>query len=241
MPLKSIKAIDRALCVIHMHTLELFQSLLRLAGIVASLCFVLPFWSHYQRAIYYSRALRYYILAWSIRLFQRLPKYCSILQYCSDILKEDSCHHIIYCLIMSNTMPMTIVVFPMGLYASLQLTSFLSQLILPYTNKFTVQIRPIITKILIHQREILRAIALCELLLFPILIFCAFTKRAALFTPIGYYNFIRLRYNSKRNPYTRETVSSLMNLARIKINTPACPSQIKSYGNSILDFISNRL
>lgn len=74
-----------------------------------------------------------------------------------------------------------------------------------------------------YQRQILLTIALTEITLMPTLIFCILSGLASIFSPFMYYQFLTLRYASRRNPYTRQAFHWLRLTFEGFLGNPRCP------------------
>ncbi|TPP58224.1 Transmembrane protein 33 [Fasciola gigantica] len=80
-----------------------------------------------------------------------------------------------------------------------------------------------VTKINANDQPILRLIALNEIMLMVVCIFMALSGPRIILLPFIYFPFLKMRYNSRRNPHSRvafyELRTSLTSLAR----HPKCP------------------
>ena len=80
------------------------------------------------------------------------------------------------------------------------------------------------SKLETNQRQLLRFIAMNEILLMPLTVFLTFTGRSTLLTPFLYFRFLVLRYASLRNPYCRTCFFELRYLAEYAAAQPSCPA-----------------
>ncbi|VDP42751.1 unnamed protein product [Schistosoma margrebowiei] len=95
-----------------------------------------------------------------------------------------------------------------------------------------------IDKVKAHDQNILRIIALNEIMLMVICIFMAVSGPRIFVLPFIYYPFLKMRYNSRRNPYTRNAFLEL----RIALQNVAyhskCPALISRIIYGLINIIS---
>ena len=69
---------------------------------------------------------------------------------------------------------------------------------------------------------------MAEITLMPTILFAIMAGLASIFTPFMYYQFVSLRYSSRRNPYSQQAFHwlrlSLQNFAM----SPRCPSILRT-------------
>lgn len=82
--------------------------------------------------------------------------------------------------------------------------------------------------ILQSQRQILLTIALAEITLMPTIIFAIIAGLASIFTPFMYYQFVALRYSSRRNPYSQQAFHWLRLSLQHFAMSPRCPSILQT-------------
>ncbi|CAB3362505.1 Hypothetical predicted protein [Cloeon dipterum] len=75
--------------------------------------------------------------------------------------------------------------------------------------------------------NILRMVAFTEIFLMPFVIIMIFLGKAGLLTPLIYYNFLTLRYASRRNPYTRNMFHEIRVHLEATANKPSFPAFLK--------------
>lgn len=89
-----------------------------------------------------------------------------------------------------------------------------------------------------YQREIFLTIALTEIALMPTLIFAIIAGLASIFTPFMYYQFLMLRYSSRRNPYTRQAFHWLRVSSENFSNSQRCPLFARSLIHKSIELVS---
>lgn len=192
----------------------------------------------------------------ALRLHQRLPSFRINREFMALFLMEDSCHYLMYSIIFLFNYPITLVLFPICLFAILHLSSYILVLLdksgsrqgqynpsfkcfhtnwPPIPGKFGLMLSSFVEN---YQRSILQMVALTEIILMPITIFALFGGVGSLFTPFIYYRFLSLRYGSRRNPYTRNMFHELRLQTQALIFKPACPAFIRNFIVKMIDLIS---
>lgn len=75
--------------------------------------FFLVFCRPYAAANFYQRALLANALTSALRLHQRLPRFQLSRAFLAQALQEDSCHYLLYSLILVNSYPITSILLPL--------------------------------------------------------------------------------------------------------------------------------
>jgi hypothetical protein len=140
-----------------------------------------------------------------------------------------------YSLLFLSGSPMTIVLIPITTYAILHSCSFLSQILTNY-----IVIKSYLDRITENHANLLRFVALNEIILMPLLILSIFVARSNLLLIFMYYRFLTLRYTSHRNPYTRTLFYELRQNVEGLCRRPACPAIVGRICQNAIAFI-NRL
>ncbi|CAF1194278.1 unnamed protein product [Adineta steineri] len=206
----------------------------RLATIFFTIMYIVPFFRS-EPNVYYTKALLASIVTSGLRLRQRIPSFQLSREFLFFLLREDSAHYLMYSFLFLSGIPMTIVLTPLATYAVLHSSSFLSQIL---TNFPAIQL--LCTRVTDNQINLLRFIALNEIILMPVLILSIFVARSNFLLIFMYYRFLTLRYASHRNPYTRTLFYELRQTVENLCNKPACPPLIQRICFSAITFI-NRL
>ncbi|XP_010783080.1 transmembrane protein 33 [Notothenia coriiceps] len=92
--------------------LETAMWLSRLFTVYCSVMFILPILGPYAAANFYQRALLANALTSALRLHQRLPRFQLSRAFLAQALQEDSCHYLLYSLILVNSHPITSILYP---------------------------------------------------------------------------------------------------------------------------------
>lgn len=75
---------------------------------------LLVHFSPYAAANFYQRALLANALTSALRLHQRLPRFQLSRVFLAQALQEDSCHYLLYSLILVNSYPITSILFTLS-------------------------------------------------------------------------------------------------------------------------------
>lgn len=147
----------------------------------------------------------------ALRLHQRMP--CVILNwhFLELLFLEDSFHYLFYSLIFLYAAPVTLVLTPIFLFAVMHFSSYFLVLLDCLGQNSWWGARLSISIVEFQSRNILRLCALSEIIYLPFTVLLVFTDRASLLTPFIYYQFLKLRLASRRNPSTRNVFHELRN------------------------------
>ncbi|CAF1079947.1 unnamed protein product [Adineta steineri] len=208
----------------------------RLATIFFTLMYILPFFrSNSEPNVYYTKALISSAVTSALRLQQRIPAFQLSREFFFNLIREDSAHYLMYSFLFLSGSPMTIVLIPITTYAILHSCSFLSQILTSYPA-----IKSYLDRITEKHANLLRFVALNEIILMPLLILSIFVARSNLLLIFMYYRFLTLRYTSHRNPYTRTLFYELRQSVEHLVSRPACPPIVGRITRSAISFV-NRL
>ncbi|XP_032683143.1 Krueppel homolog 2 [Odontomachus brunneus] len=170
----------------------------------------------------------------ALRLHQRVPRVQITRQFLEMLLLEDSCHYLFYSLIFLYTAPATLVLTPVFLFAQLHMASYFLTLLDCLGHNYWWGARLGISLVEFQSRKILRLCALSEIIILPFTAVLVFTGRAGLLTPFIYYQFLKLRLSSQRNPYTRNVFYELRNGLSSVSKKPAVPNIIRRIIDALL-------
>jgi len=181
-------------------------------------------------------------LASVIRLSQRLGPVQFTKQYCINVVLEDSAHYMLFACNFYSHRPTTIIAFIPTLYCALQGSAFMNNLLQECRNPTWSSLKVQLGKLKANQQQMLRVVASAEIFVMPLVLIQLFTGQCgSILTPLVYYQFLMLRYMSRRNPYVRNAFSEL----RLTINTlvykPACPAFVRNIvvkGMSLIERLS---
>ncbi|KAK5896674.1 hypothetical protein CesoFtcFv8_009812 [Champsocephalus esox] len=218
--------------------LETAMWLSRLFTVYCSVMFILPILGPYAAANFYQRALLANALTSALRLHQRLPRFQLSRAFLAQALQEDSCHYLLYSLILVNSHPITMSIFPVFLFSVLHATTYTKKVLDSVGPSSLMFIRNLLDKLTSNQQNILKFIACNEIFLMPATAFLLFSGQGSLLLPFIYYRFLTLRYTSRRNPYCRTLFTELRILMEHFIMKPACPAFFRKACLSSIAFIS---
>jgi hypothetical protein len=204
----------------------------RLATIFFTLMYILPFFGS-DSSVYYSKALLSSVVTSALRLRQRIPTFQLSREFLFNLFREDSAHYLMYSFLFLSGSPMTIVLIPIATYAILHSCSFLIQILGGFPA-----IKQLCERVTESHVNLLRFVALNEILLMPILILSIFFARSNFLLIFMYYRFLTLRYTSHRNPYTRTLFTELRQSVEVLCNKPACPPIVARICHSAIAFVS---
>lgn len=210
----------------------------RLFTVYCSVMFILPILGPYAAANFYQRALLANALTSALRLHQRLPRFQLSRAFLAQALQEDSCHYLLYSLILVNSYPITMSIFPVFLFSVLHATTYTKKVLDSVGPSSLMFIRNLLDKLTSNQQNILKFIACNEIFLMPATVFMLFSGQGSLLLPFIYYRFLTLRYTSRRNPYCRTLFTELRILLEHFIMKPACPAFFRKMCLSSIAFIS---
>ena len=192
----------------------------RLATIFFTIMYILPFFrSSSDINVYYTKALLASAVTSALRLRQRIPTLEFSREFFFNLIREDSAHYLMYSLLFLSGSSMTIVLIPITTYAILHSCSFLSQILTNYPR-----IKSYFDRITENHVNLLRFVALNEIILMPLLILSIFVARSNFLLIFMYYRFLTLRYTSHRNPYTRTLFYELRQTVEHLCSRPVCPA-----------------
>lgn len=188
--------------------------------------FIPIFWNPYT--LYY-KALLSNSATSALRLHQRLPRVTLTREFLQQLLLEDSCHYLLYSAIFFHIPPVTLVLLPVFLFGVLHSASYSLTLLDKLGQNAWWGARLLISVIEFQSRNILRLVSFTEIFLMPFTVILIFLGRANLLTPFLYYQFLCLRYSSRRNPYTRNMFHELHVMILNTANKPGMPGFIKNF------------
>ncbi|CAH8849634.1 unnamed protein product [Trichobilharzia szidati] len=210
--------------------------------------------------IWYRRALLASAATSALRLHQRLKSMNTGFsrQVVEVLIAEDSSHYLLYSIMFAILPPVTVSLVPVFLFALLHVASFTNTLlnVSVCTNNgatgdgpevstrsqnssyFHQTLQKLVNKVKSNDQNILRIIALNEIMLMIVCIFMAISGPRIFVLPFIYYPFLKMRYNSRRNPYTRNAFLEL----RIALQNVAyhskCPAFVSRMIYGLISIVS---
>lgn len=222
----------------------------RLGTIFSCLAFLFsPFFSFASSAdldVWYRRALLAGAASWVLRLHQRLKTvnmgFTRVLR--ETLITEDAFHYLVYCIAFALLTPISVSLMPLFLYSLLHVARYTQCLLdasAPLGNAATGDgpdvnvysnrpsylrrlLQSALNKVNSNNEPILRWIALNEIMLMVVCIFMAISGPRVIILPFVYYPFLKLRYASRRNPYSKIAFAELRASLQTLACHPRCPT-----------------
>ncbi|PBC34317.1 Protein Kr-h2 [Apis cerana cerana] len=170
----------------------------------------------------------------ALRLHQRVPHVQLNRQFLERLFVEDSCHYLLYSLIFLYTAPVTLVLTPIFLFALMHFASDSLTLLDCLGQNSWWGARLLISLVEFQSRNILRLCGLFEIIILPFTVLLVFTGRASLLTPFIYFQFLKFRLASQRNPFTRNVFYEIRNGLSSVSRKPTVPIIIRQIIEGLL-------
>uniref|UniRef100_A0A8C7HK66 Transmembrane protein 33 n=2 Tax=Oncorhynchus TaxID=8016 RepID=A0A8C7HK66_ONCKI len=206
--------------------LETAMWLSRLFTIYCSVMFILPLLGPQAAANFYQRALLANALTSALRLHQRLPHFQLSRAFLAQALQEDSCHYLLYSLILVNSNPITMSIFPVFLFSLLHATAYTKKVLDAMGPNSLPFVRNFLNKLTANQQNILKFIACNEIFLMPATVFMLFR-----------YVYFLVHFSSFF-PFCLTLFSELRILLEHFIMKPACPAFFRKMCLNSIAFMS---
>ncbi|XP_017766380.1 PREDICTED: Krueppel homolog 2 [Eufriesea mexicana] len=181
----------------------------RLFTIIFTIGYIIPIFGNSYN-IYY-KVLMSNAATSALRLHQRVPHAQLSRQFLEHLFVEDSCHYLFYSLIFIYAAPVTLVLTPVFLFALIHFASDSLTLLDCLAQNSCWAARLLISLVEFQAQNILRVCAFAEIIILPFTLLLVFTGRAGLLTPFIYFQFLKFRLASQRNPYTRNVFYEIRN------------------------------
>ncbi|XP_057319779.1 Krueppel homolog 2 [Microplitis mediator] len=204
----------------------------RVFTILFTVAFLIPLFGNPYNAYY--KALMSSAATSALRLHQRVPVVRLNMQFIEDLLLEDSCHYLLYSIIFLYVSPVTMVLIPVLLFATLHAASYSLALLDTLGQNSCWPARLMISIVEFQSRNILRLCGLLEIMILPLTVILVFTGRAGLLTPFVYYQFFKMRLSSRRNHFTRNIFHELRNALSSVSTRPSMPGMVRWLINGLL-------
>lgn len=219
--------------------ISLLLFLTRTATIAFTLMFIFPFFG-YDASTCYQKALLACGATSALKLHQRMSgvPFQFNRVYFGNLMIEDSFHYLLYAIIFLNSFPITIVLMPITAFALTHNASYVISVVnTVYGPQATGLAKKAATTIYSKNQDILRFIAITEIMLGPTIIVMIFTGRSGIFVPFIYYRFISMRYQSRRNTHSKTMFHELRMTAEHYISQPSCPGMVRNLVQRIIGVI----
>lgn len=218
-------------------TLLLFFT--RLFTVVCTFLYIIPI-SGYDINALFSKSLMASAATSALKLHQRMAGVPFQLNriYLNQLMVEDSFHYLLYALIFMSSSPITIVLMPITGFALLHCASYVKTLInLNGPNSFG-PIRKLTEMVTTKDKDIMRFVAINEIMIMPTLVFLIFAGSSTVFMPFVYFRFLSMRYQSRRNPYNRQMFFELRVTIEYLVSKPQCPQMVRSMAQRVIGIVS---
>lgn len=179
----------------------------RMMAIIFAVGYILPIFGTAQSS--FNKVLLANAATNALRLHQRLPRFALSKEFIARLFTEDSCHYLMFSLIFFNVQPTLFILVPIVLFALLHAASYSLKMVDLIGQNSWWGARFLISLVEFQASNILKAVAFSEIFIMPMAIILTFMGKAGLMTPFVYYHFLQMRYNSRRNPYTRNAFAEL--------------------------------
>jgi len=213
--------------------------LTRLLTIVFSFLFIVPLFGYDPNTLF-QKAMMSSAATSALKLHQRISNvpFQFSRDYFARLIVEDSFHYLLYSFIFLSISPVTIVLMPVTAFALLHLSAYSKNILnLAFGAEGGAPLRKLFNIVLSRDKEIMRFVAMNEIIIMPTLIIMIFMGRAGIFLPFVYYRFICMRYQSRRNPYNRIMFYELRTLVDYYSSQPTCPGFVRNLSQSLINFV----
>ncbi|XP_076760481.1 transmembrane protein 33-containing Krueppel homolog 2 [Xylocopa sonorina] len=204
----------------------------RLFTVIFTIGYIIPIFGNSYN-IYY-KALMSNAVTSALRLHQRIPCVQFNRELLEHLLLEDSFHYIFYSLIFSYAAPVTLVLTPVFLFALMHFASYSLTLLDCLGQNSWWGARLLISLVEFQARNILRVCALSEIMILPFTVFLVLTGRAGLLTPFIYFQFLKFRLASQRNPSTRNVFHEIRTGLSSVSRKPTVPTIVRQIIEGLL-------
>ncbi|CAF1057408.1 unnamed protein product [Brachionus calyciflorus] len=213
--------------------------LTRVFSIVCTFAFLIPIFGYDQNTLY-QKAIMANAATSALKLHQRISHepFQFSREYLGKLMIEDSFHYLLYSFIFLNTSAVTVVLVPIVAFALLHISAYARNLLnIVGPNSFGFVLKGI-NYVTSRQRDLMRFVAINEILLAPTILFMILTGKCGLFVPFIYYRFICMRYQSRRNPYSREMFYELRRAIEYYTSQPNCPQIFKNLSHRLIGLVT---
>jgi len=214
--------------------------LTRLFTLICTILFMVPF-SGFDAATLYHKALLSSAATSALKLHQRMAGVPFQLNriYLATLMIEDSFHYLLFALIFMNNSPITIVLMPVTGFALLHVANYMKTLINLNGDQTSYGLlRKWINVLCSKDKDIMRFVALNEIIVFPTIIVMIIAGKSTFFMPFVYYRFLSMRYSSRRNPYNKMIFYESRKALEDYTSNPSCPQMVKNITQRLIGLIS---
>lgn len=218
-------------------TLLLFFT--RLFTVACTFLYIIPILGYDINALF-SKSLMASAATSALKLHQRMAGVPFQLNriYLNQLMVEDSFHYLLFALIFMSNAPITIVLMPVTGFALLHCASYVRTLINLNGPSSYGPIRKLVEMVTAKDKDIMRFVAINEIMIMPTIIFMIFVGKSTVFMPFVYFRFLSMRYQSRRNPYNKQMFFELRITIEYLVNKPQCPQIVRTMTQRAIGIIS---
>ncbi|KAI6240896.1 Transmembrane protein 33-like protein [Aphelenchoides fujianensis] len=180
----------------------------------------------------YSKAFAAAAATNAFRLHQRLRGTNNAFfsrDFLQQLMLEDPAHYLLYSIAFISSAPVTMALFPIGIYALLHTASYViktAEVTGHSRSPFVVAVGQFRDR---YTTTCLSTAAFTEVFLFPVMCAMILMGKANFLFVFLYYRFLSLRWASRRNPHTRLAFYNLKVSLFDVASKPACPNIVKQF------------
>lgn len=128
---------------------------------------------------------------------------------------------------------------PIAAFATLHVSAYIKTILSAAGASETAGglLRRPLNAVLARDKDIMRFVAVCEIMLAPIILLMIFSGKTTLFMPFVYYRFVCMRYSSRRNPYNRAMFHELRLALETMTSQASCPQLVKNLGDKLINLV----
>lgn len=212
----------------------------RILTLLFSTMFIIPIFGFDPNTLY-QKAMMSSAATSALKLHQRMNNVPFQLNrdYLAKLIVEDSFHYLLYSFIFLSTAPVTIILMPVAAFALLHIAVYTRTILnLILGAESGGPLRRALNAILAKDKDLMRFIAINEIIIAPTIVIMIFMGKAGIFVPFIYYRFICMRYQSRRNPYNRIMFYELRMIIDYYTSQPSCPGVFRSLGQSLINLMN---
>lgn len=158
--------------------------------------------------------------------------------YFGSLIIEDSFHYLLYALIFMNNYPITIALMPIFGFALLHIASYTKTLLTLAAVQQTSLIKKGIDAICAKDKDLMKFVAINEILMCPALLIMIFSGKCGIFVAFIYYRFLCMRYQSRRNPYNKLVFYEMRISLEHYANQPSCPLFVRNMTQKLIALLA---
>jgi hypothetical protein len=212
----------------------------RILTLIFSIMFIIPIFGFDPNTLY-QKAMMSSAATSALKLHQRMNNVPFQLnrEYLAKLIIEDSFHYLLYSFIFLSSAPVTIILMPVAAFALLHIAVYTKSILnLVVGTESAGPLQRALNAILAKDKDLMRFIAINEIIIAPTIIIMIFWGKAGIFVPFIYYRFICMRYQSRRNPYNRIMFYELRTIIEYYTSQPNCPGILRSLSQNLINLVN---